>query len=55
MTGLLSVAGSTPSDSGFELKSARFDATAYLTRAPSQNGNQDKLGPGQVGQREVEI
>ena len=40
MTGLLSVAGSTPSE-GFELKSCRFDDTAgkKLTRTPSSDGN----------------
>ena len=41
MTGLLSVAGSTASDEGFELKSCRFDDTAgkKLTRTPSSDGN----------------
>jgi hypothetical protein len=41
MTGLLSVAGSTASDSGFELKSVRFndDDSAYLSRTPTSVGN----------------
>ena len=41
MTGLLSVAGSTASDSGFELKSVRItrDNDTYLARTPSVAGN----------------
>ena len=38
MTGLLSVAGSTPSE-GFELKSTRFDTDAFLQRTPSTTSN----------------
>ena len=46
MTGLLSVAGSTPSDAGFELTSGRFDSqgqnvgTSYLTKTFATAGNQ---------------
>ena len=41
MTGLISVAGSTPSDTGFELKSIRFDTTAEsrVSRTPAAAGN----------------
>ena len=46
MTGLISVAGSTPSDTGFELKSVRYDGpgsnngTSYLTKTFPAGGNQ---------------
>ena len=46
MTGLISVAGSTPSDEGFELTSGRFDSqgqnvgTSYLTKTFATAGNQ---------------
>ncbi|SVA80328.1 uncharacterized protein METZ01_LOCUS133182, partial [marine metagenome] len=36
---LLSIAGATPSDDGFELKSARMHDTDYLARTPSVEGN----------------
>ena len=41
MTGLFSAAGSTPSDSGFELKSARFDraGSAYLSKSSLSGGS----------------
>ena len=36
---LLSIAGATPSDEGFELKSGKFYDNTYLSRTPSQVGN----------------
>ena len=46
MTGLLSVAGSTPSDEGFELKSLRFDhaSNPYLKIADTGPSTNTRVG-----------